>query len=127
MLRKCGYIPIYDRRSGKESFVRRLAKAHYPRFHIYVKEEKAGYIHLNVHLDMKKESYGGVSAHSGEYDTENVKQEAKRVAYVFTQFVRPGQEKKSETQDSGKGGSAKQPDKGDADSKKGFWSRLFGS
>ncbi len=70
--RKCGYFPL------KNSYVRRLGTHFYPRFHLYVGEDKNNYI-LNLHLDQKRPSYGNQTAHSGEYDGEVVEEEAKRI------------------------------------------------
>ena len=84
ILRKLGFFRIFDRRSQKESYVKRLSgTAHYPRFHVYIKKQQLGLIHLNIHLDMKKVSYEGSNAHSGEYDTDEVREEAKAIALAF--------------------------------------------
>ena len=78
-LRKVGYFNIYDRRSGKDSFVKRFSKiSHYPRFHMYVDEKDDKSI-FNIHLDQKKVSYEGQKAHSADYDEPQVKEEAERI------------------------------------------------
>ena len=38
-LRQSGYGFIQDRRTGNESFARRTGRDHYPRFHVYIKEQ----------------------------------------------------------------------------------------
>ena len=64
---------------GEMSFVRELARAGYPRFHIYAKMEGADLI-VNIHLDHKKETYGDSTRHHGEYDNDGaVKTEAERI------------------------------------------------
>ncbi len=78
LMRQAGYIYIENKHTGQGSFVRALARLGYPRFHIYLKEEKDNLI-FNVHFDQKRPSYSGVSAHSGEYDSEVVKQEIERL------------------------------------------------
>ena len=77
-LRHCGYHEFYDYKTGKASFVRRLGRHVYPHFHIYIEEEDDRLI-FNLHLDQKKPSYAGSSAHSGEYDGELVEKEAERI------------------------------------------------
>ena len=82
-LRRAGYGFIIDRRTGNESFVRRLSRNHYPRLHMYVKEtgEK---IEFNLHLDQKKASYPGAHAHNAEYDGEVVEGEIKRLTELIS-------------------------------------------
>jgi hypothetical protein len=58
--------------------VRCLSGSGYPRFHLYIKQEKDN-IYFNLHLDQKKPSYQGTSAHSGEYEGELVGQEKERI------------------------------------------------
>jgi len=77
-LRQAGYGFIVDRRSGQESFVRRLSRDHYPRLHMYVKE-LGDKIEFNLHLDQKKASYPGAHAHNAEYDGEVVGGEIERL------------------------------------------------
>ena len=83
-LRTAGYTYIESRHTGQGSFVRKLGKNFYPRFHIYV-EEFDNTIVINLHLDQKQASYEGTSAHSGEYDGDLVEQEIKRLKT----FVKP--------------------------------------
>ncbi len=80
LIKHCGYAEIRNR-EGQTSYVRRLRGYQYPRFHVYLEK---GYI--NLHLDQKKPSYQGVSAHSGEYDTEVVKEEGKRIKEVINEY-----------------------------------------
>jgi len=67
------------------SMVRKLGKNDYPRFHLYVKQMNggdAGYS-FNLHLDQKKPSYNGTSAHSGEYHGDLVEDEVKRIKHLI--------------------------------------------
>ena len=84
LLRDCGYVGIRDYFTGKESFTRKLRGDHYPRFHVYITKEQPGLLQLNLHLDMKKASYEGSSAHSGEYKGPLVEQEAARIQGILT-------------------------------------------
>ncbi len=82
ILRRCNYVEIFDRQSGKISYVRRLGAYFYPRFHLYAEEIENG-LAMNLHLDQKKASYTGQTAHSGEYDNELVQEEAKRIKNII--------------------------------------------
>ncbi|MFH1662127.1 MAG: hypothetical protein ABIA02_03455 [Candidatus Falkowbacteria bacterium] len=77
-LRGAGYAFIHDRRSGNESFVRRLGSYHYPRLHMYCKIQGEQII-FDLHLDQKQASYQGSHAHNAEYDGEVVEREIERL------------------------------------------------
>ncbi|EKE15602.1 MAG: hypothetical protein ACD_11C00118G0002 [uncultured bacterium] len=81
LLRRAGYI--FQRKDGNEmSFVRPLARAGYPRFHIYTKVEGIDLI-INIHLDQKKETYGDDTRHHGEYENDGpLKDEVERIRLV---------------------------------------------
>ena len=100
LLRDCSYIEIFDRKTGKFSFSRKLREDHYPRYHLYVTKEEPGLLQLNLHLDMKKAIYEGVSAHSGEYEGPLIDQEAARIKGILESLTAenrppPSEEKKS--------------------------------
>ncbi len=83
-LRRAGYAYIVDRREDKESFVRRLTRDFYPRFHLYFEEtndKPSGdeVVIFNLHLDQKRPGYEGQSRHNAEYDGEIVEQEMERL------------------------------------------------
>lgn len=79
-LRSCGYA--FQKNEGDEmGFVRRLTGMDYPRFHIYSHLEN-GCLIINLHLDQKKPSYEGTSAHGGEYDGDLVKEEIERIKKI---------------------------------------------
>lgn len=82
ILQRSGYKYIIDRHTGRESFVRVLNNIGYPRFHLYL-EENGDNIILNLHLDQKKPIYQGQKAHSGEYDSAIVNEEADRLKSLF--------------------------------------------
>jgi len=86
ILRQAGYAYLIDRRSGQESYVRRLNRGFYPRFHLYL-EDQANQVILNLHLDQKQASYEGSNAHNGEYDGETVEREVERIkGYTSNNF-----------------------------------------
>jgi len=68
LLRRAGYI--FQRQEGNEmSFVRPLARAGFPRYHIYASVSGLN-LAINIHLDQKKETYGQDTRHHGEYANE---------------------------------------------------------
>ena len=75
--RVLGY-KLLSSNNNEYNLVRSLAGNNYPRFHIYVRQERNELI-FNLHLDQKKPSYEGTTAHSGEYDGELVEREAERI------------------------------------------------
>ncbi len=82
VLRRLGYA--FQRQEGDEmSFIRPLAAAGYPRFHMYVKMNGADMM-INIHLDMKKETYGENTRHHGEYGDEGaLKEEVRRLKVLL--------------------------------------------
>ena len=95
LLRKAGYSPIRDFKTKKESYVRTLGAQHYPRFHIYVLNTTQDSFKINLHLDMKQTSYEGQARHGGEYDSEQVHNEAARIQSIFHQKPAPKESDKS--------------------------------
>ena len=78
LLRRAGYT--FQRKDGEEmSFVRPLASARYPRFHMYTKLRGEN-LEISFHLDQKKETYGDDTRHHGEYEESGaLKEEADRI------------------------------------------------
>lgn len=105
VLRRSGYGMITNR-SGQQSFVRRLARNDYPRFHVYYEN---GFI--NLHLDQKQASYEGTSAHSGEYDGEVVESEGSRISDMIQYFIESSQANNNPPPQQ--------------EEKKGFWNKFF--
>ena len=108
LIRRCGYGLVRDPRAQEVSYSRRLGGGIYPRFHLYINSEDP--LVLNLHLDQKQASYEGYTAHSGDYDSDLVKQEAQRIYNLILQQVN----------------EVGEVEKFDEDEKKGFFSRLFG-
>ena len=72
VMRRAGYQFQHHTERGEMSFVRALAaRGDFPRFHIYAREE-AGELHVSIHLDAKRETYGRDTRHHGEYEDEGV-------------------------------------------------------
>lgn len=82
MLRRSGYT--FQRQEGSEmSFVRPLAQAGFPRFHIYASVSGLN-LTINIHLDQKKETYGQDTRHHGEYENEGaLAEEVERIKNIL--------------------------------------------
>lgn len=79
VMRKAGYFAFTDPNTQKESYIFRPTPERYPRFHVYIREEK-GQVVFDLHIDQKKASYKGTRMHAGEYDGPTVKKELERIA-----------------------------------------------
>ena len=77
LIKRCGYGLVRDPRARETSYARRLGNNIYPRFHMYINSEDP--LILNLHIDQKQASYEGSTAHSGDYDSDLVKQEALKI------------------------------------------------
>jgi hypothetical protein len=110
-MRECGYRIIENPHQGGEvSFARSFdGRNFYPRIHIYI-NQLSDTLEINLHLDMKKPTYEGVTAHSGEYDGKLVEEEARRIKNVAEKIILS--ENSSSLQKIEK--------------KKSFWDKIFG-
>lgn len=81
ILRRLGYA--FQRHEGDQmSFVRPLARAGFPRFHIYAKISGSDLI-VSIHLDQKRETYGNDTRHHGEYENDGaLKDEVERIKSI---------------------------------------------
>lgn len=87
ILKNAGYHFLVDPMDNKESFSRRLGSSHYPRFHVYVKEEN-GRVIFDLHLDQKQGSHAGSHRHNAEYYGDLVEQEILRLKQYISSLVR---------------------------------------
>jgi hypothetical protein len=78
LLKKAGYAYIYDRKTGHDSFVKRLGGNFYPRLHMYFSDREEKII-FDLHLDQKQASYAGAHMHNAEYDGEIIRAEIERL------------------------------------------------
>lgn len=78
ILRETGYMPLHDRQTRKDSYVRKLSSSRYPRFHLYLKENPQEIV-FDLHLDQNINRYQGQTAHNADYDSEKVRQELIRI------------------------------------------------
>lgn len=89
LMRVCGYKEIFNPHKQNEvSYARSLeASRFYPRFHIYITNQPNDEVEVSLHLDMKKPSYAGTAAHSGEYDSDLVNREFQRIKNISDKFI----------------------------------------
>jgi hypothetical protein len=80
--RKIGYHPLSRTPKGELNCVRPLQGSDYPRFHVYLTESPEVFT-LHIHLDQKKPSYEGSTAHGGDYESETVRQEVERIRDII--------------------------------------------
>lgn len=83
LMRSCGYTEFYNRRNDEVSYVRPLSRVRYPQFHIYINGDPQAGMVINLHMDAKQPTYEGGHAHSGEYDSLVVTQEAARIKSIL--------------------------------------------
>lgn len=83
LLRRAGYT-FQRQENGEMSFIRPLASAGYPRFHMYTRLCHED-LEVSFHLDQKKETYGDDTRHHGEYEESGtLKAEADRIKSFLT-------------------------------------------
>ena len=103
-LQRCGYAEHNDPNTGQTSYTKRLTRDFYPRLHLYINERDGKNI-LNLHLDQKKPSYAGSSAHNAEYSGEMIEREVRRIQGLIKNQMDNQAQKPQD---------------------KGFWGKLFG-
>ncbi len=82
LLRRIGYTFQRHSNNNEMSFVRSLARAGFPRFHIYAKVDNTN-LSISIHLDQKKETYGRDTRHHGEYENDGaLKNEVERILKI---------------------------------------------
>ncbi len=78
LLREARYRPHAD------GYVRPLGPNFYPRFHLYVRDDKSSnIIDMSIHLDQRKPRYQGTTAHNADYDGDVLVKESGRIREVF--------------------------------------------
>jgi hypothetical protein len=80
LVRNLGYV-LKPGATEEFNCVRPIGNMGYPRFHVFIREDKDKLI-FNLHLDQKKLSYSGNRAHSGEHEGRVVEEEAERMKKI---------------------------------------------
>lgn len=86
LIRRCGYGELRKRQTGELSYVKRVHRAEFPRFHVYINMSDTGFC-FSLHLDQKEHTYTGTRAHSGEYDGPVVATEAARIQMTIADIL----------------------------------------
>lgn len=85
LLEEAGYHGFIDPNTQQLSYIMRLGREFYPRYHLYV-TQKADALTFDLHIDQKHASYEGQRAHSGEYDGTLVEEEMARLQRWLTYY-----------------------------------------
>ncbi|OGY85611.1 MAG: hypothetical protein A2233_03255 [Candidatus Kerfeldbacteria bacterium RIFOXYA2_FULL_38_24] len=93
ILEQAGYHHFIDPNTAQASFIMRLGRGYYPRFHIYVRSQTPKKGELNLHLDQKHPSYTGQTKHSGEYESPQVQKELARLQRWIKYYLIAGEQK----------------------------------
>lgn len=120
LIRRCGYVPIHDRKTGKDSFSKKLSNAHYPRFHLYITQNQKTVV-FDLHLDQNRNRYQGQTAHNADYDSQEVKNELYSIYNTVIKYKTDTPKPSAEQTPSVLEIRQKKPA-----SKKGWLSRLLG-
>ncbi len=78
VLLKAGYHEFIDPATKHRSFIHRIERTYYPRFHVYMTEDHDA-LTIDLHLDQKKSTAFSTSRHAGEYEGVVVEEEAERI------------------------------------------------
>lgn len=78
ILLEAGYHFFVDPNTQKSSYVMRIGRQYYPRYHVYISEGD-NTVTIDLHIDQKQVSYEGQNMHSGEYDSPVVQEEMGRI------------------------------------------------
>jgi len=78
-MRDCSYKPWRDPRSGNTSFIRRLGRSYYPRFHIKARRGDNHSLIFDLHLDARRPMHRkGVRCYE-DSESDVVQAEAARI------------------------------------------------
>ena len=123
-LRQAGYAYIRDRKTGHDSFVRRLGSGFYPRLHMYVTEQSER-ITFNLHLDQKQVSYSGAHMHNAEHDSEVVVDEIDRLKSLLNMDKSENDDVLDDNSPMDKTPAGEYNKEAKLDPKKSWWRRIF--
>ncbi|MBU1177688.1 hypothetical protein KJ903_00545 [Patescibacteria group bacterium] len=79
IMRRCSYKPWRDPRNGDSSFIRRLGRSYYPRFHVKTRRDANNVLIFDLHLDARRPMHRqGVRSYEDE-ESQVVQAEAARI------------------------------------------------
>ena len=82
-MRRLGYKPWRDPRSGQHSFIKRLGASYYPRFHAHSKYDQNNNLMIDLHFDWRRPMHKrGVKSTEGE-ESEVVQKEVERIKSII--------------------------------------------
>ena len=83
IMRRCGYKPWREPVSGKESFIRRITAAFYPRFHVHVTYDANLIPTVDLHLDWRRPMHKLGQRSYEDQESETVQAEAARIKTIL--------------------------------------------
>lgn len=78
LVRKIGYVPIRDRKTGEVRYIRRLRRGFYPRFHAHPFLDQNNHLIIDLHYDNAKPLHRPGTSRV-EKEGEVLEKEAKRI------------------------------------------------
>src|SRR3990167_10355122 len=82
LMRQVGYLAWVDPRTSKRSFIKKVSRAFYPRFHIHMFRDTKNNIYVDLHFDARKPLHK-IVARSSENNSPVVLQEADRIKNIL--------------------------------------------
>ena len=87
ILEEAGYHAFVDPNTQKTSYIMRVSTGFYPRYHVYIQMRNNRTCIVDLHIDQKKASYEGYTAHAGEYEGALVEEELMRLQRWFQYYA----------------------------------------
>lgn len=82
-MRKIGYIPWRDPRSGQTAYIRRMGASYYPRFHARPQYDQNNNFILDLHFDWRRPMHKiGIKSTEGQ-ESDVVQQEIARIKNIL--------------------------------------------
>lgn len=82
LMRKIGYLPLRDPRTGQTGYVRRLRRGFYPRFHAHISLGQNKNVLLDLHYDTAKPMHIPGTTRV-EKDGEVLEEEVRRIMAIL--------------------------------------------
>ena len=81
-MRRIGYLPLRDPRTGQTGYVRRLRRGFYPRFHAHVSLDQSNNLLLDLHYDTAKPMHRPGTTRV-EQDGDVLEEEVRRIMAIL--------------------------------------------
>lgn len=88
LMRRVGYIPWRNSRTGEKTFIRKLGTSFYPRFHLQAYFDKERNLVCDLHLDWRRPMHRPAIKSYESEESGVVKDEAERIKKLFISLDR---------------------------------------